>query len=168
MAKSEWMTACLLARCDLQMDFKTLPTAITIQAAYPCYLHTEGHFTGKWVGSFLAAPLSRYEVSPDSLAFVCYVSFCAKHSLKKDLGILMVEKLDMSRQCPLAAQKANRILGCIKSSVASRSKEGILPLLSALVRPHLASCIQLWSPQHRKDIDLLERVQRRSQKWSEG
>jgi len=56
------------------------------------------------------------------------------------------EKLDMSHQCVLAAQKANCILGCIKRSVASRLREGILPLYSALVGPHLESCIQLWSP----------------------
>jgi len=66
-----------------------------------------------------------------------------------------------SLQCALAAQKANRVLGCIKSSVASRSREGILPLDSALLRPHLESCVQLWSPQHRKDMDVLERGQRR-------
>jgi len=72
------------------------------------------------------------------------------------------EKLDMSRQCALAAQKANRILGCIKSSVASRSREGILPLCSPLVRPHLESCIQVWSPQHKKHTDTLEQVQRRA------
>ena len=83
---------------------------------------------------------------------------------EKDLGLLVDERLDMSHQCALAAQKANHILGCIKSTVASRSREGILPLCSALVRPHLESCIQLWSPQHRKDTDLLERVQRRPQK----
>ena len=39
---------------------------------------------------------------------------------------------------------------------------------SALVRPHRESCVQLWNPQHRKDMDLLERVQRRPEKWSEG
>ncbi|KAK4832400.1 hypothetical protein QYF61_022535 [Mycteria americana] len=61
-------------------------------------------------------------------------------------------------QCMLAAQKANCILGCIKRSMASRSREVILPLCSVLVRPHLEYCLQLWSSQYRKDMDLLEWV----------
>jgi len=54
--------------------------------------------------------------------------------------------------------------------MASRSKEVILPLCSTLVRTQLESCVQLCSPQHKKDMDmdLLEGVQRRATKMIGG
>ncbi|GAB0204382.1 mitochondrial enolase superfamily member 1 [Grus japonensis] len=87
---------------------------------------------------------------------------------EKDLGVLIDEKLNMSRQCVLAAQKANCVLGCIKCSVTSRSREVILPLYSALVRPHLEYCVALQVSQYKKDMELLERVQKRATKLIRG
>lgn len=71
--------------------------------------------------------------------------------VEKDLGVLVDGKLDMSWQCTFVAQKINHMQGYIKSGMASRWTEVILPLCHPLVRPHLECCVQLLAPHYRKD-----------------
>jgi len=94
-------------------------------------------------------PMHQYRLGVDLLE---------SSSAESVLGLLVDDRLTMNWQYALFAKKTNGILGCMKKSVTSRSREVLLPLYSALVRPHLEYCIQFWAPQLKKDEKLLETV----------
>ena len=85
----------------------------------------------------------------------------SKVDQEKDLGVLISKDLKPSLQCKEVIKTANKLVGFIGRSFEHKSEKVIRTLYNSLVRPHLEYCVQFWSPYYRKDIDKLERVQRR-------
>ena len=83
---------------------------------------------------------------------------------QKDLGVTFSANMKVSEQCGIAASKRNQSLGLISRTIMYKKKQLIVPLYKAIVRPHLEYCIQAWRPYRKKDMDKLERIQRRAAK----
>ena len=86
----------------------------------------------------------------------------------RDLGIVVSRDLKVARQCAGAAKKAMSVLGLIRRHFGQLDPGSFKILYNSYVRAHLEYCIQSWSPYLRKDIDCLERVQKRATKLVEG
>ena len=85
---------------------------------------------------------------------------------EKDFGVKMNANMKVSEQCRIAASKGN--LGTIRRNITYKEKSLIVPLYKAIVIPHLEYCIQAWNRYLRKDIDMLEKIQRRVTKLIPG
>ena len=85
-----------------------------------------------------------------------------------DLGVTVTESFKSSKQCNIAAAKANRILGIIKKTFSCRDGIVLSKLYKSLVRLHLEYCFQAWNAYRKRDIDTSEKVQRRATKMVSG
>ena len=81
---------------------------------------------------------------------------------EKDFGVTISVGMKVSEQCGIAASKGNNIFGLIRRNITYKEKRLIILLYKAIVRPHLEYGIQAWRPYCKKDIDTLERIQRRA------
>ena len=79
---------------------------------------------------------------------------------EKDLGVTMNANMKVSEQFRIAASKGNQVLGMIRRNITYKEKSLIIPLYKAIVIPHLDYCIQAWNPHLKKDVDMLENIQR--------
>ena len=89
-------------------------------------------------------------------------------SEEKDLGVYITADLKPSLQCSKAAAKATAVLGLVRRHFKNLDKEDFLLLYNAYVRPQMEYCVQAWSPGLVRDIQCLERVQRRATKLVRG
>ena len=89
-------------------------------------------------------------------------------SEEKDISFKVTESFKSSKQCNIATAKVNRILGIIKKTFSSREPVMLTKLYKALVGPHLEYCIQARNPYLQRDIDTLQKVQRRATKMVSG
>ena len=87
---------------------------------------------------------------------------------EKDLGVWCTSDLKPSLHCQKAAVKATQVLGLIRRSFRIDSTDMFIFLYKMYVRPHLEYCVQSWSPYLARDIDTLEKVQRRATKHLRG
>src|SRR5271163_986838 len=85
-----------------------------------------------------------------------------KSKQETDLGVVIDDNGKFAEQCAKAVKQANAVLGMIKRNIHFKSKDVMVRLYKSLVRPRLEYCVQAWSPYLRKDIDRIERVQRRA------
>ena len=84
--------------------------------------------------------------------------------VERDLRVVINKNGKYSEQCFMVAKKANCVLGMIKRNIKFKNAAIIMRLYKSLVRSRLEYCIQARSLYHKKDIEVLERVQKRATK----
>jgi len=83
---------------------------------------------------------------------------------EKDLGVWIDSDLKFSKHVGYAVAKANQMVGLVRRSFTYLDCRSVKMLYTAIIRPHLEYGNIVWHPRYKKDIELLENVQRRATK----
>ena len=95
-------------------------------------------------------------------------TFLEESICERDLGVFVSNKMKPEQHINHVISKANSMLGMIKNTFKNMDEDIFLALYKALVRPLLDYCAQVWSPYFLKDIEAIEKVQRRATKLVPG
>ena len=79
---------------------------------------------------------------------------------ERDLGGFVYPDLSFDSHCILVVKKARTMSGLLIRTITFKSKTVMLPLYKAFVRSILEYANPVWFPYKRKDIDMIEDVQR--------
>ena len=106
--------------------------------------------------SFKSKITTYYNISNTSIS---------RANVHKDLGLLLSEDLSWTNHYSFIAARAYKVLGLIRRTLnSSHHPSTMVKLYVSLVRSQLLYCTQLWRPHLIKDIQIIERIQRRSTK----
>ena len=83
-----------------------------------------------------------------------------KVDMERDLGIYIKNYLKWDYHCTSAASKANRALGILCNNFSQLDTNLMCKLYKIYVRPHLEYAVQAWCPYFKKDIKVIEKIQR--------
>jgi hypothetical protein len=86
----------------------------------------------------------------------------------RDLGVLVDKKLNFSEHISRLTRKAIVRSKLIRKCFTSKNTETLVKAFKVYVLPITEYCSQIWSPHLRKDINLLESVQRKFTRWLPG
>jgi hypothetical protein len=126
-------------------------------------------YSEKWLLKFNAVKCQQMSIGHTFDTKYCITQDTAKRGIEcvkniRDLGVQVSDDLKWGQQCNQAASKAMSVLGIIRRAFRNVSKEMFTSLYSIYVRPNLEYCVQAWAPYYQKDVDTLEKVQRRATK----
>ena len=83
---------------------------------------------------------------------------------EKDIGVTFSTKLDFDLHINNIVNKANQMTGLIKRSFTYIDKDVFLTLYKSIVRPHLEYANVVWHPLYNRQLQSIEKVQRRATK----